>query len=175
MLISRNRYCILYMDGRYLGIYAMEEKLNEAMYAHLAGVNRDSVTVETPPMDAKFAMYREVFTYAMQNDLAQPENYEEICRRLDVDGFIDWLILEGCFGNDDLTYGNIRYVRSLETDGKWHLMFYDLDSTFNHTDSCFSNVLSPWARQTRQLASWPAHCCAKPGFPGRSLLSRAPS
>ena len=171
MLISRNRYCILYMDGRYLGIYAMGEKLNEAMYAHQEGVSRDSVTTETPPMDAKFAMYREVFTYAMQNDLAQPENYEEICRRLDVDGFIDWLILEGCFGNDDLTYGNIRYVRSLETDGKWHLMFYDLDSTFNHADSCFSNVLSPWARQTRQFGQLADQLLRNADF-RRSLLSR---
>ncbi len=171
MLISRNRYCILYMDGNYLGIYALGEKLNEAMYAHQKGVSRDSVTTETPPMDAKFAMYREVFTYAMQNDLARPENYEEICRRLDVDGFIDWLILEGCFGNDDLTYGNIRYVRSLETDGMWHLMFYDLDSTFNHTDSCFANVLSPWARQTRQFSQLADQLLRNPDF-RRSLLSR---
>ena len=172
MLISRNRYCILYMDGKYMGIYAMGEKLNEAMYAHQAGVGRDSVVTETPPMGPRFAMYREVFTFAMENDLAKPENYEEICRRLDVDGFIDWLILEGCFGNDDLTYGNIRYCRSLETDGKWHLMFYDLDSTFNHVDSCFSNVLSPWARQTRQFSQLADQLLRNAQF-RRSLLSRA--
>ena len=62
----------------------------------------------------------------MTNDLSEPENYEEICRRLDVDSLIDWLILEGYFANDDLTFGNVRYCRSTENDGKWRLMFYDL-------------------------------------------------
>lgn len=152
IVVSRNRYCVLYLNGRYWGIYALGEKLNEAMYAHLAGVSKDSVTVETPPMDARFSMYREVFIFAMNHDLSLPENYAELCARLDVDSLIDWLILEGCFANDDLTFGNVRYCRSLENDGRWRLMFYDLDSTFYHTDTCFANLLSPWSRSTRQVA-----------------------
>ena len=172
VIVSRNRYCVLYMDGRYMGIYALGEKLNEAMYAHQAGVSRDSVTVETPPLDGKHAMYREVFTYAMNHDLSQPEYYEELCRRLDVDSLIDWLILEGCFANDDLTYGNVRYCRSLEGDGMWHLMFFDLDSTFNHTDTVFANLLSPWARSSRQVAQLINMLLQSPAFRTR-LLERA--
>ncbi len=172
VLISRNRYCILYIDGTYMGIYALGEKLNEAMYAHQLGVDRDSVTAETPPLDGKHAMYREVFVYAMTHDLSQPENYAELCTRLDVDSLIDWLILEGCFANDDLTFGNVRYCRSLEGDGRWRLMFYDLDSTLYNPDTVFSNLLSPWARSSRQVAQLINMLLTSPEFRAR-LLQRA--
>ena len=86
-----------------MGIYALEEKLNEAMYAHLAGVSRESVTVNTAPLDKRSPMYQEVISFALENDLSRPDQYEELCRRFDVDSFIDWIILEGCFANDDLT------------------------------------------------------------------------
>lgn len=172
VVVSRNRYVILYLNGRYMGIYALGEKLNEAMYAHLAGVSRDSVTVNTPPMDRKQAMYREVISYALENDMSDPAHYAEICRRFDVDSFIDWIILEGCFANDDLTYGNVRYCRSLENDGRWRLMFYDLDSCFYHTETSFYNLLSPWARSTRQVSQLADALLQNPEFRA-SLLSRA--
>ena len=173
VIVSRNRYVVLYMDGRYMGIYALGEKLNEAMYAHQMGVSKDSVTVETPPLDGKHAMYREVISYAMNHDLSQPEYYEELCARFDVDSFIDWIILEGCFANDDLTYGNVRYCRTLEgSDGRWKLMFFDLDSTFYHADTCFSNLLSTWARNSRQVATLIDRLLRSPQF-RTSLLERA--
>ena len=172
IVTSRSRYCILYLDGKYMGIYALEEKLNEAMYAHLLGVSKDSVTVNTAPLDQRDPMYQEVISFAEQNDLSLPENYEELCRRFDVASFIDWLILEGCFGNDDLTYSNVRYCRSTEGDGKWHLMFYDLDSCFYATDNCFSNLFAPWNLQSRQVCQLAGALLQNPDFRA-SLLSRA--
>ena len=172
IITSRCRYCILYLNAKYMGIYALEEKLNEAMYAHLLGVNRDSVTVDTAPLDQRSPMYQEVISYALENDMALPENYEELCRRFDVASFIDWLILEGCFANDDLTYSNVRYCRSTEGDGKWHLMFYDLDSCFYATDNCFSNLFEPWNVQTRQVCMLADALLKNPDFRA-DLLSRA--
>lgn len=172
IVTSRSRYCILYLDGKYMGIYALEEKLNEAMYAHLLGVSKDSVTVNTAPLEPRDPMYQEVISFAEENDLSLPGNYEELCSRFDVDSFIDWLILEGCFGNDDLTYSNVRYCRSTEGDGKWHLMFYDLDSCFYATDNCFSNLFAPWNLQSRQVCALAGALLQNPDFRA-SLLSRA--
>ncbi len=152
IVASRSRYCVLYVDGKYFGIYALEEKLNEAMYAHLAGVSKDSVTVDQPPLYDANAMYQEVYLYVMENDPADPDCYAELCRRLDVDSLIDWIILEGCFANSDLTYGNVRYCRSTENDGRWRVMFYDLDGTFNTMEQVYFNLLSPYAREGRQVA-----------------------
>ena len=172
IITSRSRYCVLYLNAKYMGIYALEEKLNEAMYANYAGVSKDSVTVNTAPLEPRDPMYQEVISFAESNDMSLPENYEELCRRFDVDSFIDWLILEGCFGNDDLTYSNVRYCRSTENDGRWRLMFYDLDSCFYDTDNCFSNLFAPWNRESRQVAMLADALLRNPDFRA-SLLSRA--
>ena len=58
---------------------------------------------------------------------SDPANYDYFCRRLDVNSMIDWFLLEGYCANSDLTYGNLRYVRSTEGDGKWRFMMYDTD------------------------------------------------
>lgn len=172
VITSRSRYCVLYIDGKYAGIYALGEKLNEAMYAHYAGVSRDSVTVETPPLYASSPLYHEVFVFAKSNDLSDPENYAVICQMLDVDSLVDWLLLEGIFANDDLSFGNVRYCRSTENDGKWRLMLYDLDSSFYSEDNCFTNLLSPWAQGSRQVAELIGCLLESPDFRDR-VLKRA--
>ncbi len=172
VIVSRNRYCILYMDGRYLGIYALGEKLNEAMYAHQMGLSKERVVVETSPLGSNHLMYQEVFSYAMSHDLSRSENYRELCTRLDVDSLIDWILLEGCFANNDLTFGNVRYCRALEGDCRWRLMFYDLDSTFSIPENVFNNLLSPWALETRQVSQLINLLLQNPDFRA-SLLSRA--
>ena len=171
VIVSRNRYCVLYLDGKYNGIYALGEKLNEATYARRAGVSRDSVEVVKAPMSKNSEFYKQVFAYADSHDLAAAGNYEEICARLDVDSLIDWLILEGCVGNQDLSKGNVRFCRSMENDGKWRLMFYDLDGAFYHSDNCFSNVLSPWSRTVSQTAKLIGHLMRNRDFRTR-LLTR---
>ena len=57
-------------------------------------------------------------------------------------------------------------------DGKWHLMFYDLDSCFYATDNCFSNLFAPWNLQSRQVCQLAGALLQNPDFRA-SLLSRA--
>ena len=128
---SRNRYCVLFLDGKYAGIYALSEKLNEQHYANIAGVSKNSVvTVESEaPRDGD--LYLDVFRFCEKNDMSDPENYAHIESLVDLDSLIDWVFLEGYFANQDLTYGNLRFCRSSEDDGRWRFMFYDLDATLS--------------------------------------------
>ena len=169
---QRNRYCIVYVDGEYYGIYALTEKLNEAMYARLRGVSKSSVTTITSEVPGNTDLYEDVFLFCQTQDLSLPENYEELCRRLDVDSLIDWIILEGWCANGDLTYGNLRYCRSTEDDGKWRLMFYDMDSTLTKPEQQFTNILGAWPLQTRQVSELIAPLLENADFRDR-LLRRA--
>ena len=128
---SRNRYCVLFLDGKYSGIYALSEKLNEQHYANLAGVSKNSVvTIESEaPRDSD--LFLDVFDFCAKNDMSDPENYAHIESLVDLDSLIDWVFLEGYFANQDLTYGNLRFCRSSEDDGRWRFMFYDLDATLS--------------------------------------------
>lgn len=152
IVTQRNKYCILYVDGKYYGIHALQEKVNEQMYADLLGVSRSSVTVIEAEVPEGTALYRDVFALCRGSDMSKPENYELFCQRMDVDSLIDWMILEGYCANADLTFGNLRYCCSSEGDGLWRLMFYDLDSTFHEPELNFENVMGEIAVNWRQFS-----------------------
>jgi len=96
----------------------------------------------------------------------------EFCRRMDVDSLIDWLILEGYCANTDVTSGNLRYARSPLADGKWHLLFYDLDAAFRSFDSIQSNLLNDYSASVIQVASFSVPLMKNEQF-RESFLTRA--
>lgn len=169
---QRSIYCILYINGEYSGIYSLKEKANEQLYAGIAGVSRDSVEVLEANVSQNSDFFHEVVEFCRFNDMSQEENYRHFCDMFDVDSVIDWLILEGYCANTDLTSGNVRYCRSSENDGKWRLMFYDLDATFSTPASVFMNVMSEYAQQTRQFATFMVPLMDNAEFRDR-FLSRA--
>lgn len=169
---QRSIYCILYINGEYSGIYSLKEKANEQLYAGIAGVSRDSVEVLEANVSQSSDFFHEVVEFCRFNDMSLEENYRHFCNMFDIDSVIDWLILEGYCANTDLTSGNVRYCRSTENDGKWRLMFYDLDASFSTPASVFMNVMSEYAQQTRQFAAFMVPLMDNEEFKDR-FLSRA--
>ena len=169
---QRSIYCILYINGEYSGIYSLKEKANEQLYAGIAGVSRDSVEVLEANVSQGSDFYKDVVEFCRFNDMSLEENYRHFCHMFDIDSVIDWLILEGYCANTDLTSGNVRYCRSTENDGKWRLMFYDLDASFSTPASVFMNVLSEYAQQNRQFAAFMVPLMDNGEFKDR-FLSRA--
>ena len=170
---QRSEYCILYINGSYSGIYSLKEKTNEQLYASLAGVSRDSVTVMEANVPADSAFYHEVIEFCRLNDMSLEENYRHFCDIFDVDSLIDWLILEGYCANTDVTSGNVRYCRSTENDGKWRLMFYDLDATFSQPGSVYMNLMSQYAKENRQVSTFIVPLMANAEFKDRFLTRAA--
>ena len=141
ILTLRFKYCILYLDGKYNGIYAFIEKPNEAYAASTMGVSKDSTEVLEASVYTNDSMYTEVFQPVYETDMREDANYQEVCRKLDVDSLIDWTLAEGFLGNYDLASGNLRYARSTENDGKWRVMMYDLDCSFSGVDFVMNPVI----------------------------------
>lgn len=170
---QRSEYCVLYINGVYSGIYSLKEKTNEQLYASLSGVSRDSVTVMEAdvPLDSDF--YHEVVEFCRFNDMSLAENYQHFCDIFDVDSLIDWLILEGYCANTDVSSGNVRYCRSTENDGKWRMMFYDLDATFSEPASVYMNLMSQYAQEHRQVSTFVVPLMANQEFKDRFLTRAA--
>ena len=166
---QRSKHCVLYIDGKYSGLYVLMEKLNEQFYASHYGVSKDSVTIIKARASTDSSFYREVIGFAQQNDLRTAEAYERFCEIVDIDSLIDWMIIEGYSSNEDITNGNLRYCRSHEDDGKWRFMLYDLDSTMLTAVYAFRNVLQP---HSTQCAEFIVPLMKNPVFKDR-FLSRA--
>ena len=171
VLVQRFKYGVLYINGSYSGIYALEEKANEQMFADHLGVSRESVTVLEAAIREDTAFYRDVVGPILKLDMAKEENYRAVCEHLDIDSLIDWIIVEGWCANKDLQSGNLRYGYSSENDGRWRLMLYDLDAVFSSSDVCF-DILAPYSLQGRQIGLMITSLLHNENFRAQ-LLSRA--
>ncbi|MBQ1235902.1 MAG: CotH kinase family protein, partial [Oscillospiraceae bacterium] len=150
---QRSIWCVLYINGEYSGIYTLKEKANEQLYASLAGVSRNSVTVYEANVPYGTDFYSDTISFVNQNDMTVQENYDKFCSVMDVDSLIDWLIIQGFCSNPDLSSGNLRYARSSENDGKWRLMFYDLDAAFRSTAGMYYNLMTEHGSNSYQVGA----------------------
>lgn len=135
-----SKYCVLYVNGQYYGLFCLKEDLNSQFYASHAGVSRSSVeSIKFPaPMGSSF--WNEVLDFCWNNDMSVQENYNQLCSVLDVDSLIDWTIFEGYSANTDIQ-GNLKIFRSPENGNKWQFSFYDLDWGFYSPEGDFTILL----------------------------------
>lgn len=140
VLAQRDKHCILYLNGKYWGIYTIKEAFSETMYAENYGVDQSTVTMVQAPV----ATYTEIFSllqFCKKNDLSVQENYEYFASRMDISSLIDWLIFEGYGSNSDIQQ-NLRYFKSTAHGDKWQFAYYDLDWAW-YFNNGFINVMSP--------------------------------
>lgn len=152
VLTQRYKYCVMYINGRYWGIYALKDKLNEQFYASIADVSKESVTMVDANVKRDCSFYQDVWEFCVYNDMSLPENYETLCQHLDVESLIDWIIIEGFCANNDLRSGNVRYCNSTENDGRWRVVYYDLDCAFRHGSMNYYNLMSDSAIYNQQVS-----------------------
>ena len=125
LLAQHYRYCLLFINGEYFGIYCIKERLGDDYYASHFNVPMESVEVIKGPVKSNTSIAA-LMKYVQKNDMRVPEHYEYVKSQIDFDSLIDWYIFEACSGNGDIS-GNVRYIRSSEGDGKWRLALFDLD------------------------------------------------
>ena len=118
-----HRYCVLYLNGSYWGLYALREAHSAAHYARHYGYDPESVimTQGVFPKDEQ--------TGELEYDLyraADPEVYARICERLDMESVIAWSIIQSFSGNFDINPPNVRFYRADE-DGLLRYALVDLD------------------------------------------------
>ena len=144
---QRSRYCVLYINGEYWGIYCLKDDITRQYYANLTGPAKEDVTMLSSPVPQSAAVYTEALGLWKDTSLTREEAYERFCAAVDMDGFIDWVLLEGYCANVDIK-SNLRYLRT--GDGPWQIVFYDLDWAFQTRNNCFFNLIGP--EQTAQIA-----------------------
>ena len=139
---QHTKYCALYVNGKYYGIYCLKERWSNQFYASLMGVSEESVEILKYPVELDSSFNLEVINFCRENDLSDPANYDHFCEIVNVDSLIDWFLLEGLAGNPDIG-GNMRVLRTTEgEDTRWRFGIYDLDWSMRDTDSIFMTFFS---------------------------------
>lgn len=140
---QRSKWVVMYMNGQYCGVYALKDKINRQFIADLEGIPKETVEIEEDPTILSTEFYKTVIFYCVSNDMTVPANYEHLCSLLDIESFIDWIIVEQYTGNFDILYGNTSFYRSPELDGnRWKAIFFDLDAAFRYDYYNFRNFFN---------------------------------
>lgn len=119
------RYCILYINGEYRGIYNLREAHSVEHFARHFGVSSENILHwkrhwgNTIPFDS-------AYYHAQYLSLADDAAYEDLSRYLDLDSVIAWLILEAYNGNLDANSPNMRFYWNGENQ-KLYFALVDLD------------------------------------------------
>lgn len=137
--VQAYRFCLLYINGEYWGIYSFREKVDDDYVASHYNVSPDSVSMlrygDEPEYGSSYP-YEQLIRYVKNHDMRNLEYYNYVTDRVDLDSYIDWYISAVWSGSTDLD--NVRYFSSTEADGKWRWVLYDFDLAFmTHTSFAY--------------------------------------
>ena len=128
---QQSKFCVLYVNGLYYGIYCLKDDITRQFYANRTGVSVESVEGFRAPAVFESDYYNLMVDYGWHSDLSDPENYRMLNDGINLDSMIDWFLFEAYCGNTD-TQGNLRAYRSPENGNRWEYVLYDLDWAFHY-------------------------------------------
>lgn len=127
---------VLYINGQYWGHYNLRERINAYSIAQWEGWTDpdeiDLVKGNSTVKQGSNQSFKELLSWLKDHSLESEENMEYLRTQVDVENYLDYVMLEMYAANSDLL--NVKRYRSDEGDGKWRWTVFDLDWAF-HNDS----------------------------------------
>jgi len=152
------RPVVLYLNGYYWGIHNLREKVNEDFLAAHHPVDPDNVDLledNVIILEGDDEHYRDLLQIVTGQDISRTDIYTEICGRMDIENFIDYMICEIYIGNTDWPGNNIKYWRPRSSDGRWRWIMFDTDFGFGlYQDSPVSHNTLAFATEPNG-PDWP--------------------
>lgn len=127
----QTKFAVVYINGKYWGLYEFKENQNEDYFASKYGVDRDKVVMirgNTNPVD-KGSRKDIKEMYALAKKTANDKIFEEYESRADSDYFMDYVIAETFFYCYD-SY-NQKFANTSDNTMKWRPLYYDFDLCFS--------------------------------------------
>ena len=138
---------VVYINGNYWGIHNIRENQDEHYFAAKYGSSLQDITIlfkiDHLPIAVRYGhesslrSFEQLVSFIRENPMANDDAYHAVCAQIDMDNFIDYMILETFFANWDWPNNNVKIYRldqqtELMTQqgvdaGKWRWLFFDLD------------------------------------------------
>ena len=124
----KTRIVAVYLNGKFYGIYDLNEEQDESFLASHYGVDADAVDIINRNDEVKEGSADEflrVRAFALNEDLSDDSVYTKFCEWIDVDYFTDYLVFRSYIADTDMI--NQAYWRSQDYSVKWRPILFDLD------------------------------------------------
>lgn len=126
----------LYLNGEYWGIYYLQERLDEHYLEDHYLVDPERCTMiknwHSQPEFGDANDFKQLMRWLDTHDAKSQRNYDYLCKRIDIDNFIDYMVFETFIANWDWPANNTRFWQ--EKGGPWRWMFFDGDAALTRDD-----------------------------------------
>ena len=127
---------VLFLNGKYWGIYNIREKISEDYIGLLHHLNPDDIdlleyasgSITPEVMEGNAGNYTAFYQFFEDHDLSIGENYRYIESWMDMDEYINYQICEIYFDNTLWPNMNVRMWRERKEGAKWRWILFDIDS-----------------------------------------------
>lgn len=143
MLTQAMEPAIVFINGEFWGHYEITEKIDEDFVdAHYKVGKKNVCIVKNQELDAgdeeTFAEWEQLYNWVKSTDFSNASNYSELCSRIDMQSFADYMSAEIYFGNQDWGDNNTAMWKSTVSDpsnefsdGKWRFILFDTEYSAN--------------------------------------------
>jgi hypothetical protein len=126
------RPAILYLNGKYWGIYHIREKINARFLQDKTDADKDSLDLlehKNTVREGSYDRYERMLNYIKSHDMATHEAFQRVQGMMDVNNFCDYIIAQIYCHNSDAG-GNVRYWRAHRPGAQWRWILFDTDWGF---------------------------------------------
>ena len=139
----QSRPAILFLNGEYWGLYYLKERPDDQFLEDHYGYDKEDINVieswEGSIANGSNESYIQMMQWFMKANLSDPTEYEQACRLIDVNCFIDYYCFQLFTANADWPNNNMRCWQANE--GPWRWIFHDGDYCLTDYQKMLSKTL----------------------------------
>lgn len=140
-LTLNSRYCVVYLNGKYRGVYAMREAYGPEYVASHTGSDPDAVKIiRIFARDLSDPDFSSSYSFVTTADYSEADNYARAAELFDMQSLAQWLCMESYFTNTDAN-GNLRFCKGNAAGDKWRTMLFDFDISMGSDFAMMEPVL----------------------------------
>jgi gliding motility-associated-like protein len=129
--------CIVYINGRYWGVYEIREKVDADYCAFYYGQTKSKIDMvqywgSSANIYGSDTGWVNLKNFILGNNMAIPANYAYVNSVFELNSLIDFFIYNNYIANSDHMNWNTMWWRGRKGAGvKWRYALWDMDNTFN--------------------------------------------
>ncbi len=134
-----------FINGRYIGVLNIREPNNKHYAYANYGYDDDEIDLFEIGPDSGYVVkcgttdnFEELVE--LSESAANSETFAELCRRINMDEYINYMAAEFYLGSTDWPQNNVKAFRHRD-NGQWRFVFFDVDFAFN-TSNPFNDFMN---------------------------------
>ena len=140
-IISHGSWYHIFVNAEYRGLYNIVERMDRKFFESYFpedGENWDVVKTHNTLLDGTIADWNNLLRTLLTTRIDDEAKLEEIGKRLDIDRFTDYMVLNMWTQNHDWPQNNWYAARPQRADGRWFFLCWDAEFGLGLNPSGFS-------------------------------------